>query len=71
MPYTTMPPQQNPTSYDQMSKKIEDKVKADLMLQIKEYDLKTEFDTQTTDEKNIKYEASQEMTYPDLGGLLN
>ena len=54
-----------------MSKKIEDKVKADLMLQIKEYDLKTEFDTQTTDEKNIKYEASQEMTYPDLGGLLN
>ena len=41
------------------------------MLQIQEYDITTEFATQTKDEKNIKYEASQEMTYPDFGGLLN
>ena len=41
------------------------------MLQIQEYDLTTEFDIETKDEKKIKYEASQEMTYPDFGGLLN
>ena len=74
MAYTPTPPpptNPNPTSYEEISKNIEDRVKADLMMKIQEFDVKTEFDTQTTDEKNIKYEASREMSYPDFAGLLN
>ena len=53
---------QAPTTYDEVSKNIENRVKADLMMQIANYDLTNTLTNQVEDSKNISYEASGEMS---------
>ena len=57
------------TPYDEVSKNIENRVKADLMMQIANYDLVNTLTNSVEDTKNISYEASGEMspqTFEDL-----
>ena len=65
--------QQVPTGsspYDEVSKNIENRVKADLMMQIANYDLTNTLTNQVEDTRNISYEASGEMSPQSFEDLL-
>ena len=59
-----------PPAYGDISKNIEEKVKADLMMKLQQTEVSTAFNLNLPKTKEIGIETTMELTYPDLHGLL-
>ena len=58
------------SSYSDMSKSIEDKVKADLMMQLQQTEFTNQFNMPLPKTQEVSIDTTMQLTYPDLHGLL-